>query len=228
MTLRKCAKCATRWTTDLAVCPICDTKAEEEAAPRDGARMVRAALRSGQDSPPMETYVGTATAQFTGPVIPQTRTPSPPPPIVKPAAPRQAEALAAVEAPKPAAPQAKIPPIWTLFACGPLVLGGLALVTVVLMPVALALEGHRVFGILGFFAGGFFAPFAPIAWLVGQAYEDRYRDLGLDPDPLVRRGKRLGMWATFLLVAEFAAILILVVALRLGGKFPASFWAANS
>src|ERR1051325_3606200 len=93
MTLRKCAKCATRWTTDLAVCPICDTKAEEEAPARDGARMIRAALRSGQDSPETDTCVGTATAQFTGPVIPPPRAvPNPPadrastpPPAAKPA-----------------------------------------------------------------------------------------------------------------------------------------------
>ena len=107
----------------------------------------------------------------------------------------------------------------------PIILGSLALVTVILLPLAAAFEGSRVFGVLGFCLSGFFLPFSPIAWIVGLSAEKRRREQRLRPEKRVIVGRLMGQWATLLLIAEGTVGLILVAALRLGGKFPASFWA---
>jgi hypothetical protein len=107
---------------------------------------------------------------------------------------------------------------------GPLILGCLAYVAVVMLPVTMAFESHRVIGILGFTLAGFFAPFAPIAWLAGLAAEKRRRDQGLRPERQVTLGRLLGQWGTLLLVAQTTVGLIAIAAMRLSSKFPPSFW----
>jgi hypothetical protein len=71
---------------------------------------------------------------------------------------------------------------------------------------------------------GFFAPFAPIAWMVGLTAEQRRRDQGFRPERAVTLGRTLGQVATLVLVAELTVGLIAIAALRLSGKFPGSFW----
>jgi hypothetical protein len=105
----------------------------------------------------------------------------------------------------------------------PLYLGALSLVSVALLPPTLFMEANRVMGVLGFCLASFFAPFAPIAWLAGQTYENRFRSLGIEPANAVRLGRRLGMTGTFLLVAEVVIVGLLIAALRLSGRLPASF-----
>lgn len=107
---------------------------------------------------------------------------------------------------------------------GPLILGCLAYVSILVLPVAMAFESHRVIGVLGFTLAGFFAPFAPIAWLVGLAAEKRRRDQGLRPEGRVTLGRLLGQWGTLLFVAQATVALIAIAAMRLSSKFPPSFW----
>jgi hypothetical protein len=108
---------------------------------------------------------------------------------------------------------------------GPLILGALSYLGVLLLPLTIAFESHRVLGVLGFCMAGFFAPFAPIAWLVGLTAEKRRRDQGLRPEPPVSLGRLLGQWGTLILVSEVTLALIGIAALRLAGRFPVSFWA---
>jgi len=107
---------------------------------------------------------------------------------------------------------------------GPLILGCLAYVAVIMLPITMALESHRVVGILGFTLAGFFAPFAPIAWLAGLAAEKRRREQGLRPERQVTLGRLLGQWGTLFLVAQTTVGLIAIAAMRLSSKFPPSFW----
>jgi hypothetical protein len=107
---------------------------------------------------------------------------------------------------------------------GPLILGCLAYVAVVMLPITMAFESHRVIGVLGFTLAGFFAPFAPIAWLAGLAAEKRRRDQGLRPEGRVTLGRLLGQWGTLLLTAQVTFGLIAIAAMRLSAKFPPSFW----
>jgi hypothetical protein len=107
---------------------------------------------------------------------------------------------------------------------GPLILGCLAYVSVLVLPIAFAFESHRVIGILGFTLAGFFAPFAPIAWLAGLATEKRRREQGLRPEGRVTLGRLLGQWGTLLFVAQATFGLIAVAAMRLYSRFPPTFW----
>lgn len=107
----------------------------------------------------------------------------------------------------------------------PLVLGILALVSVVLVPLSAVFEGDRIFGILGFCLSAFFLPFGPIAWVAGMAAEQRRREQGLRSESRVVAGRLMGQLGTILLVCEVAALLILIAALRLSGGLPSSFWA---
>jgi hypothetical protein len=107
---------------------------------------------------------------------------------------------------------------------GPLILGFLAFVPALMLPLTVAFEGSRVLGILGFCMSGFFAPFAPIAWIAGLSAEKRRRDQGLRSERRVSIGRLLGQGATLILVAELTLALVGIAALRLSGKFPNSFW----
>jgi hypothetical protein len=107
---------------------------------------------------------------------------------------------------------------------GPLILGVLALIPVLAIPLTFVFEGTRVLGILGFCLAGFFAPFAPIAWMMGLGAEKRRREQGLRSERQVSIGRFLGQAATMLLVAEMTVSLIGIAALRLSGKFPNTFW----
>jgi hypothetical protein len=106
----------------------------------------------------------------------------------------------------------------------PLILGILATITGVLLPLTIAFEHHRILGILGFCMSGFFVPFAPIAWIAGLSAEKRRREQGLRPERRVVIGRMLGQWGTLLLVAEVTAALILIAGMRLAGSFPSTFW----
>lgn len=123
----------------------------------------------------------------------------------------------------PAQADAKTPPAPAKPMIGPLILGFLAFVPTLLLPLTLAFEGSRVMGILGFCMTGFFAPFAPIAWTAGLYAEKRRRDQGLRSEPQISAGRLLGQCATLILVAEMTLALVGIAALRLSGKFPPSF-----
>lgn len=110
---------------------------------------------------------------------------------------------------------------------GPLILGILATITGVLLPITVAFEHHRILGVLGFCISGFFVPFAPVAWIAGLAAEKRRREQGLRPERRVVVGRMLGQWSTLLLVAEVTAALILIAGMRLAGKFPSTFWSGQ-
>jgi len=107
---------------------------------------------------------------------------------------------------------------------GPLILGVLALVTGILLPITVAFQSNRVLGIMGFCLSGFFVPFPPIAWIAGLAAEKRRREQGLSPERRVVLGRLLGQWGTLLLITEVMAVLILIAGLRLAGKLPPTFW----
>jgi len=107
---------------------------------------------------------------------------------------------------------------------GPLILGFLAIVAAMMLPLTLVVEGTPVLGILGFCMSGFFAPFAPIAWIAGLSVEKRRRAQGLRSERRVSIGRLLGQGATLILIAEMTLALVGIAALRLSGKFPHSFW----
>jgi hypothetical protein len=95
----------------------------------------------------------------------------------------------------------------------------------VLLPLTAALEGNRIFGILGVCVSGLLLPIAPLAWIAGLAAERRRREQGLRTERRVLVGRLLGQWGTMLLAAEGTLGLFLVAAFRITGKFPISFWA---
>jgi hypothetical protein len=188
-------------------------------------------------------------APYSLPVVQQ---PDPPPPAPEPAKPepfifstlKRSERPAVVDAPEPVLAKEKCVNLQPIDASaanlpiqelkelrtssrplnGPIILGCLAYVSVLILPVAMAFESNRVIGILGFTLAGFFAPFAPIAWLVGLAAEKRRREQGLKPEGRVTLGRLLGQWGTLLFVAQATLGLIAIAAMRLSSKFPPSFW----
>ncbi len=107
---------------------------------------------------------------------------------------------------------------------GPLILGALAMVTGILLPVSIAFESNKILGVMGFCLAGFFVPFAPIAWIAGLSAEKRRREQGLRPEGQVVLGRQLGQWGTVLLVSEVTVALILIAALRLAGTLPPTFF----
>lgn len=100
----------------------------------------------------------------------------------------------------------------------PLVLGILAVVAGIAPPLAAALAGNRFLGGLGFCISGLLLPIAPLAWMAGLAAEQRRREQGLRVERRVVVGRLLGQWGTVLLAAEGTIGLLLVAALRLGGR----------
>jgi len=106
----------------------------------------------------------------------------------------------------------------------PWILGVMAMVTALLLPITVANESNRIMGIIGFCLSGFFLPFAPIAWIAGLSAEKRRREQRLRPEARVVVGRLLGQSGTLLLVAEMTVALILIAGLRLSGQFPSTFW----
>lgn len=200
-----CTKCGTGWTSaGLPLCPVCGEKVSP-SEPEPISLVVPAVGKNGStvlDVPP-EVRMKENPVEVESPRLR----------IVDPSA---------------ANPQTmdKELPTAARPLNGPLLLGILAYVAVAMLPVTMAFESHRVVGILGFTLAGFFAPFAPIAWLVGLSAEKRRRDQGFRPESRITLGRLLGQGGTLLLVAEATGGLVAIAALRLSGKFPASFWNA--
>lgn len=248
----KCGKCGTAWTaSDLPFCPICNTQVEEPGAaskpPREDRRPDPVTM------PPYASSDGSARQASNGSAIldlspdfqaepvralkpePDVEGVEPAPTATPPAAsmnPRKEDPEESRILRIPQDESAILPSrSWaeTLRAPlrpmnGPLILGFLAFVPALLLPLTLTFEGTRVLGILGFCVAGFSAPFAPIAWIAGLSLEKRRRDQGLRPERRVSIGRWLGQAATLLLVAELAVALVGIAALRLSGKFGPTFW----
>ncbi|HEX7901156.1 MAG TPA: hypothetical protein VF950_25585 [Planctomycetota bacterium] len=245
----KCVKCGTAWTSSgLPFCPICDTRVEETAvfsktptpavsyASSDGS-----ARKASNGSAVLDVSPELRTAETR--VLPQVRAADtapveavlkPEPDLAPPAptlpldeAPDETRVLripqdeSAILSTRSWAETLRAP---ARPMNGPLILGILAFVPALLLPLTLAFEGTRVLGILGFCMSGFSAPFAPIAWIAGVSLEKRRRDQGLRPERAVSIGRRLGQAATLLLVAEMTFALVGIAVLRLSGNFPPSFW----
>ncbi|HVR87229.1 MAG TPA: hypothetical protein VMU54_23085 [Planctomycetota bacterium] len=161
------------------------------------------------------------------PSAPPTAAGRDPMPAPKPPAPestRRVDASVVLLSAPPAGGGSQSLPVSSRPLNGPMILGVLALMTGILLPVTVAFESNRIFGILGFCMSGFFVPFAPIAWIAGLAAEKRRREQGLRPEGRVILGRLLGQWGTLLLVAEVTAALILIAGMRLAGNFPMTFW----
>ncbi|HLY72636.1 MAG TPA: hypothetical protein VKU80_00840 [Planctomycetota bacterium] len=147
---------------------------------------------------------------------------APKPPAKEPTA-RVDASVVLLQAPSPAGEPKRLP-VSSRPLNAPWILGILALVTGILLPVTVVFESHRILGIIGFCMSGFFVPFAPIAWIAGLSAEKRRREQGLRPERRVVIGRILGQWGTLLLVAEVTAALILIAGLRLAGNLPMTFW----
>jgi hypothetical protein len=210
MVRKMCPSCASTWTSTLPNCPFCGALAETAPDPNQ--------LKPDELLPLPDSRVC----------------------VVKPAHPLAGTELEArphrdvrvrvraAEAPPNGAPAALPPPPPPVKPDLPpryrmMVLGVGALLAVAAVPLTLALEGHRVLGILGLCACGLLAPFAPLAWFAGQSCEDRFRAAGARPPDGARLARLLGLAATSLLVLEFAGIAFLVAALRIAGHFPSTF-----
>jgi len=102
----------------------------------------------------------------------------------------------------------------------PLVLGVIAPLAGLLLPLTAAMERNRIVGVLGVCVCGLLVPLAPLAWIAGLAAERRRREQGLRAERRVVVGRLLGQWGTFVLAAEGAIALLTVSAMRLVGKLP--------
>jgi len=122
-------------------------------------------------------------------------------------------------------PVSKPPPAPARPLSLPLVLGVVAVLAGLLLPLTAALERHRIVGVLGFCVCGLLLPLAPLAWIAGLAAERRRREQGLRAERRVVVGRLLGQWGTVVLAAEGTIALLAVAALRLVGKIPITFWA---
>ena len=250
----KCVKCGTGWTSSgLPLCPVCGTKVEapapaaahpyviqtpavQEAVRKNGSAVLDIPKVDPPKAEPYSFPVLKRVEPAAEPAKPpeqtaeQVRKPEAPKPEVK-------ERPVQIEPPAPAAVEtldasAVYPPIRSAKVLrtssrplnGPIILGCLAYVAVIMLPITMAFEGHKVIGVLGFTLAGFFAPFAPIAWLAGLSAEQRRRDQELRAERRVTLGRLLGQWGTLLLVIETTVGLISIAALRLSSKFPPSFW----
>lgn len=102
----------------------------------------------------------------------------------------------------------------------PLVLGVVAVLAGLLVPLTAALERNRIVGVLGFCVCGLLLPLAPLAWIAGLAAEQRRREQGLRVERRVVVGRLLGQWGTLLLAAEGAIAYLIVAAFRVVGRLP--------
>jgi hypothetical protein len=225
--MTKCEKCGTTWTSaGMTLCPICGEGIPGPAPVRRKTEILAA--------------VGAAPKKNGSPMEAPDPTPPPEDPTLKVTVfPSQKDSLAGE--PFPSEPSSPVdasailslrPPAVTRGLPaparplnGPLILGLLAMVTGVMLPLTTAFESHRIAGILGFCMSGFFVPFAPVAWIAGLSAEKRRREQGLSPERRVVIGRLLGQWGTLVLIVEVTLALILIAGLRLSGSFPASFWA---
>jgi len=208
----KCANCGTGWTSaGLPLCPVCGTKVEA-SPPTPPLLDLSPVSPRPNGSALLEVPVLKEVAPMNEAPV-ETRKP-------------ETRLLSPLQIPDPSAvlPALKPLPAPSRPLNGPLILGILAYAGVILLPLAVVFESHRVAGVLGFCSAGFFAPFAPIAWMVALSAEKRRRDQGLRPEGRVTLGRLLGQGATLLLVTELTAAMIGIAALRLSGKFPVSFW----
>ncbi len=254
--MSKCIRCGTTWTTaGLALCPVCGEKVASPAEQRSRVEETApkpAPVAAAAAAPPTRIRHGTtvripsdgasaARAMEPPPASPKasvekTASPEKTAPSEKPvppvAAPAKAEAsrlprrlidssVMVLPAEMTPVPRPERP------INGPIILGALALVTVLLLPMTLAFESNRVFGVLGFCMSGFFVPFAPIAWIAGLTAEGRRREQGLEAEPRVVLGRLLGQVGTLLLIGEVTVLLVLVAGLRLAGKLPPTFWSVS-
>lgn len=248
--MTKCTKCGTGWTSSgLPLCPICGTKVPGPITASQPVADPIPLIEMPAAEPAVVHKNGTAVLEAP-PEIRKPKTelrpaprPEPPPaakkdtvvlrpsdppssPLIKEMNPVEAESRrfrlldpSAAEIPA----QKELPsPARPLIA--PLIFGSLAFVPAVLVPLTLAFESTRVLGVMGFCMAGFFAPFAPIAWMVGLSAEQRRRDQALRPERAVTLGRKLGQIATLVLVGEMTVFLVAIAALRLSGSFPHTFW----
>jgi hypothetical protein len=232
--MSKCSICKTSWTSQgMTLCPICGAKVEGDEIATQTTRIRRPT--QVHLAPPIvgdQQHKPNGTAVLTAPVAPvEVRKAEPDPvpaaPPRPPTAPIVLQDSVVLPATRPASAEKQLPsPSRPLSA--PLVLGILALVAVLLLPVTLAFESNRILGILGFCACGFFVPFGPIAWMAGMGAEKRRREQGLRPEARVVVGRLLGQAGTLLLMAEVTAALILVAGLRLSGQLPGTFWVVRN
>jgi len=249
--MSKCAICKTSWTSQgMTLCPICGAKVEgaeigmqttriqrptqvHRPTPIEGAKENKtngtavltapaapAEVRKAEPAPVPVAPPHVAPPRGASPAI---ASPEVAPPQIAPAPEPLVQDSVVLPMTRPAPAEKRLPsPARPLNA--PVVLGVLALVSVLLLPVTLAFESHRILGILGFCASGFFVPFGPIAWIAGLGAEKRRREQGLRPEARVVLGRVLGQTGTLLLMAEVTAALILIAGLRLSGQLPGSFW----
>jgi hypothetical protein len=223
----------------MTLCPLCGAKVEGEPIATQTTRIQRPTSIAAVK--PMKTN---GTAVLTAPLPPvEVHKPEPAPLPVEPKAAPVVQDSVVVPAPRPAAPiesplvqdsvvlpapaAVKRLPVPARPLNAPLVLGLLSLVAVLLLPVTLAFESHRILGILGFCASGFFVPFGPIAWMAGLGAEKRRREQGLRPEARVLVGRALGQAGTLLLMAEVTTVLVVIAGLRLSGQLPGTFWVSR-
>jgi hypothetical protein len=234
----KCANCGTGWTSEgLPLCPVCGTKVETPAKPpleqpavdraatpaeavrKNGSTVVLVPPEIRKVEPRVEPE-SPAPSPYSFPTL-EPRKLTPEVTVKEKSVENEPIDASAVNLPIQALKELRVAarPL-----NGPLILGCLAYVAVIMLPITMAFESHKVIGILGFTLAGFFAPFAPIAWLAGLSAEKRRREQGLRPERQVTLGRLLGQWGTLLLVAQTTVALIAVAAMRLSSKFPPTFW----
>jgi hypothetical protein len=232
MSVKKCPKCGSVWSSALPKCAFCGVEGEEQIIPIltgkvHGQRAVEAAAEPAPEPASEEGAVAVAEAT----PVPPTRTDPPPPVLTKlpvnivnmPPAPEPVlTKMPDIFVNKPA-PKALVPAPQVPSATVPLVFGWLGIASCGLFALAVLADGHRVAGILAPLAVSLLMPFAPFAWFAGRRHEDRCRELGFEPSRAALAGRTLGRVSTFLLIFETAALACAVAVLRISGKLPPSF-----
>jgi hypothetical protein len=243
--VKKCVKCDTSWSSGLPICPICDTKVEDDsnrgvtpARPSPGVSdPVPSIAKDGLSTP--DSLNSSSIALL---AVPRTERrlslSAEAPAFLQPGtggsqrvdAPRSPESVQAVTPPADSSPKASpeasvpVPALDLSILKGPIGLGVMAIASVFVLPLTLALVQHRVIGALGLCLSALFAPLAPIAWIAGDKAERRSRYLGLSVEAQNgEAGKLLGQWGTLVLVSEVAVVLFTISVLRLSGVFRLPF-----
>jgi hypothetical protein len=232
----------------MILCPICGAKVEDPAKALEPSLLKLESEMAGNEGAKRNgSAVLTARRPQTRTIHPENIVTPPPMPAVeapKEEVPLKVTLFPKAEHPEPppedpmgdplsvdasvlllrSAPESKMLPVSSRPLNAPAILGGMALVTGLLFPITLALESHRIIGILGFSLCGFLLPFAPIAWIAGLGAEKRRREQNLRPERRIVIGRLLGQIGTVLLIVELTAALILIAGFRLSGSFPSTFW----
>ena len=206
MPQKKCKECGSVWTSGASKCAFCGGEGEDlpehdgPKIPAGSAEALKVKERE-TEARKKEEEEARKKEKVLASVSRPTPPPSPTPTSVPPAPETRPEPTPEPAKPKePTGPTVKVP----------LILGILSILSVVLPPLIAVYLAESTFGAIGFLFCGLFAICAPIAVLLARRYEKQCKDQSVDPSRWVGLARGLGRAASFLIIFEFSALLILI------------------